>query len=96
MCKMEIWYEQLEQVNQDIVAQSAVVKAALEARLNADNVDDDDYRKLIILKEAYDNAKEKEDQLLQVKYAILAKAPSPGEPTLLQNDVSSIKQCGTN
>jgi len=91
---MEVWYEQLDQVNQDITAQSAAVKAALEARLNAE--DDDDFRKIVILKQAYDSAKEKEDQLLQVKYDILAQAPSPGEPTLLQNDVSSIKQCGTD
>ena len=80
---MEVWYEQLEQINQDIAAQSAEVKVALEALLN-----NEDPFKRTTLQEAYDYAKEKETGLLNVKLALIARPPSPGEPTLLQHDVS--------
>lgn len=88
---MEVWNKQLKQMDQDIAAQSAEVKAALEARLHTE-----DPKKEAILERAYDHAIEKENQLVQLKQALIAKMPNPGEPTLLQHVVSSIKQCGTD
>ena len=45
MYKVEIWYEQLEQVNRDINIQFVEVKAALEAKL-----DNEDPTKAAVLK----------------------------------------------
>ena len=87
---MEIVARELEQLNWDIAAHSAEVKAAQEAWLNAE-----DLGEKAILKVAYEGAREKEEQLWQIKQALIAKLPSQhGEPTLPQHVVSSMRQYG--
>lgn len=77
---------QLEQVNQEIAAQSAEVKAAKEAWLNAEAL-----QKKADLKEVYEDAKEKQKHLLQDRQALYAMLSSPGEPNMLQHVASSNK-----
>ena len=80
---------QLEQLNREIAAHFAKLKAATEAWLNAE-----DLQKKADLKEVYEDAKKTDDWLLQDREALIAKLPSPGEPTLLQHLDSSSKVCG--
>jgi len=85
---MEIVAHQLKQLTREIAAQSAELKADKEAWLNAKDPQNE-----ADLKQVYEDAKRTKVWLLQNRLALIAKLPSPGEPTLLQHVVSSIKQC---